>query len=139
ELLKFDNHSDWVFGAVFTVNGKRLLTGSRDKAMKMIDASSGQFIDDINKLLEPVLCIARHPREDVVVYGGESGSTRIYKIAENQGRTAANNDVNLIKEFERLPGPVHAVAYNADATQIAVGGSHTEVRIYNVKDPKEAK
>src|SRR5439155_13659978 len=136
ELLKFDNHSDWVFGTTFTTNGKRLLTGSRDRAMKLIDASNGQFIDDINKLLEPVLCIARHPKEDVVVYGGESGSTRIYKIAENQGRTAANADVNLVKDFERLPGPVHAVAYSADGNLIAVGGSHSEVRLYNAKDAK---
>lgn len=139
EVLKFDNHSDWVFGTAFTRNGKRLLTGSRDRAMKLIDATSGQFIDDINKLLEPILCIARHPKEDVVVYGGESGSTRIYKIAENQGRTAANNDVNLIKEVERLPGPVHAVAYSADGNLIAVGGSDSEVRLYNVKEPKDAK
>ena len=136
ELLKFDNHSDWVFGATFTLNGKRLLTGSRDRAMKLIDASNGQFIDDINKLLEPVLCIARHPKEDVVVYGGESGSTRTYKIAENQGRTAANKDVNLLKEFDRLPGPVHAVAYSADGALIASGGSDSEVRIYNAKEGK---
>ena len=139
ELLKFDNHSDWVFGTTFTVNGKRLLTGSRDRAMKLIDASNAQFIDDINKLLDPVLCIARHPKEDVVVYGGESGLTRIYKIAENQGRTAANNDVNLIKEIERLPGQVHAVAYSADGNLVAVGGAHSEVRLYNAKDPKDGK
>jgi WD40 repeat protein len=136
ELLKFDNHSDWVLGTTFTLNGKRLLTASRDRAMKLIDAASGQFIDDINKLLDPVLCIARHPKEDQVVYGGESGSTRIYKIADNQGRTAANNDVNLIKEFERLPGAVHAVAYSPDASLIAVGGSYPEVRLYNAKEAK---
>jgi len=136
ELVKFDGHSDWVFGTTFTMNGKRILTGSRDRAMKLIDASNGQFIDDINKLLEPVLCIARHPKEDIVVYGGESGSTRSYKIAENQGRTAANNDVNLVKEFERLPGPVHTVAYSPDGSLIASGGSDPEVRIYNSKDAK---
>jgi WD40 repeat protein len=136
ELLKFDNHSDWVFGTLWTVDGKRLLTGSRDKAMKMIDASNGQFIDDINKLVDPILCIARHPKEDVVAYGGEMGISRTYKISDNQGRTAANNDVNLRKEFERLPGPVHAVAYNADGSLLAVGGAGPEVRVFNSADAK---
>jgi WD40 repeat protein len=136
ELLKFDNHSDWVFGATFTVNGKRLLSGSRDRAMKLIDASNGQFIDDINKLLEPVLCISRHPKEDVVAYGGDMGTTRIYKIAENQGRTAANNDVNIVKELERLPGPVHAVSYSPDGNSLAVAGVNGELRLFNSKDGK---
>ena len=136
ELLKFDNHSDWVFGTLWTLDGKRVLTGSRDRAMKMIDAKTSQFIDDINKLIEPVLCIARHPKEDVVVYGGELGISRTYRISDNQGRTAANNDVNLRKEFERLPGPVHAVAYSPDGALIAIGGAGPEVRLH---DSKEAK
>jgi WD40 repeat protein len=136
ELLKFDSHSDWVFATTWTLDGKRLLTGSRDQAMKLIDASNGQFIDDINKLLEPVLCLARHPKEDVAVYGGERGTTRTYRISDNQGRTAANNDVNLQKAFERLPGPVHAVAYSADGTLIAAGGAGAEVRLFKSKDAK---
>ena len=136
ELLKFDNHSDWVFGTAFTLDGKRLLTGSRDRAMKLIDAANGQFIDDINKLLEPVQCLARHPKEDVVAYGGDLGTTRIYKIADNQGRTAANNDVNLVKELERLTGPVHAIAYSADGTALAVGGMGGEVKLFSSKDGK---
>jgi WD40 repeat protein len=136
ELLKFDNHSDWVLGTTWTGDGKRLLTGSRDRAMKLIDASSGQFIDDINKLIEPVLCIMRHPKEDVVAYGGELGVTRTYKISENQGRTAANNDVNLRKQFERLPGPVHAVAYSPDGKLLAIGGASPEVRLHDSGDAK---
>jgi WD40 repeat protein len=130
ELLKFDNHSDWVFGTTFTMDGKRLVTGSRDRAMKLIDVSNSQFIDDINKLLENVVCIARHPKEDQIVYGGEQGVTRIYKISDNQSRTAGNNDVNMIKEYERLPGPVQAIAWAPNGTNIAVGGAAPEVRVY---------
>lgn len=137
ELMKFDNHSDWVFGTAFTMDGKRLVSGSRDKAVKFIEVSNGQFIDDINKLLEGALCIARSPKEDNVVYGGENGVARIYKISENQGRTAANNDVNLIKEYERLGGPVQAIAWSANGTNIAIGGAAPEVRVYTAgKDGK---
>ncbi|HTD66275.1 MAG TPA: c-type cytochrome domain-containing protein [Candidatus Limnocylindria bacterium] len=130
EIMKFDNHSDWTFGTTFTMDGKRLLSGSRDRAMNLIDVSNSQFIDDINKLLENVLCMARHPKEDLIVYGGEQGVSRIYKIVENQGRTAANNDVNLIKAYERLGGPVQAIAWSPNGTNIVVGGADPEVRVY---------
>ena len=137
ELMKFDNHSDWAFGTTFLVDGKRVLSGSRDKAMKLIEVSNGQFIDDINKLLEGVLCLARNPKEDMVVYGGDNGAARIYKISENQGRTAGNNDVNLIKEYERLGGPVQAVAWSPNGTNIAMAGAAPEVRVFTAgKDGK---
>ena len=136
ELMRFDGHTNWVFGTTFTKDGKRLLSGSRDRAMKMIDLSNGRHIDDINKLIEPVLCIARHPKEDQVAYGGELGTPRIYKIADNQKRTAANNDTNLVRAFERQPGPVRAIAYSPDGATIAVGSRGAEVRVYAVKDGK---
>lgn len=138
ELMRFDNHSDWVLATTFTADGKRLLSGSRDKAMKLIDVANGQFIDDINKLLENVLCMARHPKEDLVAYGGDLGVPRIYRIAENQGRTAANNDVNLVRAFERQPGPVASIAYSPDGAMIAVGNMNGEVRVYRTADGSRA-
>ena len=134
ELMKFDNHGDWVLSTAFTVDGKRLLSGGRDRAMKLINVANGQFIDDINKLLESVLCMARHPTEDLVAYGGDLGTPRIYRISENQGRTAANNDVNMVREFERQPGPVCSIAYSTDGNSIAVGNVDGEVRIYKTND-----
>lgn len=136
ELLKFDNHSDWVFRTTFSLDGTRVLSGSRDRAMKLINAQNGQFIDDINKLIEPVLCFSRHPSKDQIAYGGELGNARIYKISDNQQRTAANNDNNLIKELERQPGPVYAIAYSPDGERVALGGAGTEVRVYQAADGK---
>jgi WD40 repeat protein len=136
ESMKFDNHGDWTFGAVFSHNGKRVLSCSRDRAMKLIDASSGQFIDDVNKLLEPILCFARHPKEDKIVYGGELGTPRVYRISDNQNRGTGNTarDDNLLREFERQPGAIHAVSFSAGGSRIAVGGNFPEVRIYRVDD-----
>src|SRR2546430_12662036 len=55
--------SDWVLATTFTVDGKRLLSGSRDRAMKLINVGNGQFIDDVNKLLENVLRSEEHTSE----------------------------------------------------------------------------
>jgi WD40 repeat protein/mono/diheme cytochrome c family protein len=136
ELLKFDNHSDWVFATAWTTNGARLISGSRDRAIKLIDAKSSQFIDDINKLLEGVLCFARHPTADIVAYGGETGGSRTYKISDNQGRTVANTDSNFLKEFERMPGPVQAIAYAPDGKSVCVGSIGGEARVFNTEDKK---
>jgi WD40 repeat protein len=130
ELMKFDNHSDWVFNTAFSADGKRLLSGSRDRAMKLINIENGQFIDDINKLIEPVLCFSKHPKQDQVAYGGELGNARIYKISDNQGRTDANKDNNLVKEFERQAGPVYSIAFSPDGNHVAIGSTGNEVRIY---------
>ena len=118
------------------VGHARLLSGSRDRAIKLIDAASGQFIDDINKLIEPVTCLARHPKEETVLYGGGEGGLRIYRAKENQERTDANNDVNLVRDFERQPGPVQAVAFNPEGTLAAAAAPNGEVRLYNPTDGK---
>jgi WD40 repeat protein len=136
ELVKFDNHSDWIFRTAWMAEGKRLLSGSRDRAMKLIDVASGQFIDDVNKLLEPVSGMARHPKEEWAAYGGADGGVRIYKTKENQERTAGNNDVNLVREFERQPGAVQSVAFSPDASLLAVGSTGSEVRVYQTADGK---
>jgi len=42
--------------------------------------------------------------------------------------------VNLVREFERQPGPVCSIAYSPDGNSIAVGNVDGEVRIYKTSD-----
>ncbi len=129
EIMRLDQHNDWCLATCFTNDGKRIVTGSRDQAMKLSDLMLGQFIDDINNPLEPLICMAKHPKEDKVLYGGAMSKARIYKISDNQGRTAARTDNNKIREFEQQPGPVHSVAWSADGKQVCLG-SVREARVY---------
>src|SRR5258707_6450145 len=129
EIMRLDQHTDWCLATCFTLDGKRIVTGSRDQAMKLSDLMLGQFIDDINNPLEPLVCMARNPKEDKVLYGGAMGKARIYKISDNQGRTAARTDNNKLREFEQQAGPVHTVAWSADGKRVCLG-SIKEARVY---------
>ena len=131
--MEFKAHADWVLATVFTLDGKELVSAGRDKALKLIDAAQGRFVDDINNPLEAVVSLARHPKEEKVLYGGDLGNARIYKISDNQARTAGRNDTNRLKEFERQPGPVTAVAFSPDGKAAALG-SVGEVRVYDADD-----
>ena len=131
-VTDFRAHADWVLATLFTLDGKTIVSGGRDKAMKLIDVETGRFVDDINNPVEQILCMARHPTQEQVLYGGDLGVPRIYKISDNQGRTSGRNDTNLLVTFERQPGPVSAAAFSPDGTRIAVG-SIGEVRVYDAK------
>ena len=137
EMLDFKAHADWVLGTEFTHDGKQLVSASRDKAMKLIDLDSGRFIDDINNPLESCISLAIHPKEEQILYGGDLGQARLYRISDNQGRTSGRNDTNLLQTFERQPGPVSAVAFSPDGSHIALA-SVGQVRIYDVNDGNKA-
>lgn len=128
-LTEFKAHADWVLATCFTLDGKQMVSGGRDKALKLIDVASGRFVDDINNPLEQILCMARHPSQDSVLYGGDLGTARLYKISDNQVRTAGRNDANLLTTYEKQPGPVNAVAFSPDGTRVALA-SVGEVRVY---------
>ena len=132
ETMRCDNHLDWVFATAWDRDGSRLVSASRDKAIKLIDPATGHLIDDIAQPREPLLCLARHPAEDLIAFGGDNGQVRLHKIAPRGGRLAEgdNKEESEVREFERLPGAVNALAFTGDGKLLAATGSHGETRIW---------
>ncbi|HEV2471878.1 MAG TPA: c-type cytochrome domain-containing protein [Chthonomonadales bacterium] len=136
QVLKFDNHSDWVFATTFSMDSKNLISASRDEAIKLTLVSSGSFIDDINTHTSPLDCLVRNPKADQVICGGADGIPRLYKIFRTEARTMNMEDHNLLRAFDRQPGPITALAFSPDGSAIAVGSESSVVSIYSVADGK---
>lgn len=135
EALRVDQHSDWVFSTAFSVEGKHLITLGRDGSIKLIEAATGSFIDDIGKNYGELKVLARNPKSDQVLIGGDERVPRLYKIFRTQARDMNYTDFNLLKAFEIQPGgPISALAFAPDGGTIAVGGSSGEVRLYGAAD-----
>jgi WD40 repeat protein len=136
QVLKFDNHSDWVFGTTFSRDSKNVVTTSRDRAIKLVELATKNFIDDINYQVYNggYYAVARNPMTDEVAVGGDEGIIRYYSIFKKQARTMNREDYNLLRTFPKLPEPVYALAFSPDGKLLAAGGRFDEVRIFNVAD-----
>jgi WD40 repeat protein len=135
ELFKIGNHENWVLGTVFGEDGKRIVSVSRDRAAKLTDATSGAFLENVNLLRGELAAIAREPRKEVVVVGGEDRTPYIYMMDRPKNMKIAD-DTTLIRKLERQDGAIAALAWSPDGLHIAVGGASPEVTIYEAESGK---
>ena len=140
QIMRLDNHSDWVFATCFAVDPKTktldVLSTSRDQAIKLTQVDNGSFIDDINTHYTALRCLVRNPKEDQVLCGGDDGLPRLYKIFRTEVRTMNQEDHNLIRTFDKQPSTITSLAFSPDGMRIAVGCDTGMVNVYTVADGK---
>ena len=132
QIIKFDNHSDWVFATTFATDGKHLLSAGRDQAIKLILVEGASFIDDINTHTSPERCLVRNPMKDQVLCGGDDGIPRLYKVFRTAVRTMNQEDHNLLRTFDPQDGAITAEAFSKDGKMVAIGAESGIVNIYTV-------
>jgi WD40 repeat protein len=130
QLLKMNHHDSWVFGTTFSVDGTQIVSVSRDRAAKLTDVASGGFVENINQLKDELFCVARHPKKDIVLVGGEDGVPTLYLMHRPQSLVIGDTST-LIRNFERQDGSVISVAFSPDGQIVAVAGSAAEMHVYN--------
>ncbi len=136
EAMRCDNHLDWVFGTAFTNDGLRLATVSRDKAAKLIDIASGHLIDDVNRSRDPLICLTRHPIENLMAIGGSEGKIRLFTMEPRGGRLSEgdNKEESFVREFEHMAAPIQSIAFSPDGINVACSALSGEVRIFKTEN-----
>lgn len=135
ELYKIGNHENWVLGSIFGVDSQRFVSVSKDRAAKLIDASSGAFLENVNVLRSELNAIARHPKNDIVVLGGEDRYPYIYNMNRPKNMKIAD-DTTLIRKLDRQDGPIFALDWSSGGSRIAVAGIAPAVNIYDADTGK---
>jgi len=131
-LRKMNIHDGWVFATVFSKDGTQTVSVGRDRAAKLSYVASGAVIENINQLKGELLCLARQPKQDIVLVGGEDGVPTLYLM--HRPRSLVIGDTStLIREFEKQDGTVISVTFSPDGELIAVGSSGDEVRVYKTE------
>ncbi|MBK7926049.1 MAG: hypothetical protein IPJ98_00730 [Bryobacterales bacterium] len=115
---------------MFGVDSKRFVSTGRDRAAKLIDASSGAFLENLNLLRGELLAVARHPKQDLIVIGGEERYPYIYLMDRPRNMKIAD-DTTLVRKLERQDGAITALDWSPDGSRIAVAGASPNVNLYD--------
>lgn len=135
ELHKMGAHENWVLGTVFSADGKKVVSVGRDRAAKLTESATGAFLENVNLLRGELTAVARHPKKDIVVIGGEDRIPYVYLMDRPKNMKIAD-DTTLIRQLERQDGPIFALAWSPDGQYIAVGGASPEVTVYDAESGK---
>jgi len=130
ELYKIGNHENWVLATVFGADSKRFVSTGRDRAAKLIDANSGAFLENLNLLRGELSAVARHPKQDLIVIGGEERYPYIYLMDRPRNMKIAD-DTTLVRKLERQDGAITALDWSPDGSRIAVAGASPNVNLYD--------
>jgi WD40 repeat protein len=129
QIRKITDHDGWVFGTAFSLDGTQIASVSRDRALKLTDVVHGIFIENINALKGELVAIARQPKQDNVLVGGEDGLPVLYMMHRPHSLVIGDTST-VIREFEKQDGPVVAVAFSPDGELAAVAGGSQAINLY---------
>ena len=139
ERMRCDNHIDWVFATAFTRDGTRVVSASRDRALKLIEVETGRLVDDVNVPRSPLTCVSRHPSQDLVASGSVDGQVLLHRMEPRGGRLAEgdNKELSFVREIPRGSGSISAVAFDHAGQLLAVVSQRGEARVFTVSDGKK--
>jgi WD40 repeat protein len=132
ELYKISAHENWVLGTTFGIDSKRLVSVGRDRAAKLIDATAGQFLENVNQMHGELAAVARHPKTDVIVIGGEDRIPYIYGMDRPRNMKVGEN-ATLIRQLAAQDGAILALDWSPDGRRVAVAGAGPNVNIYEAE------
>jgi WD40 repeat protein len=140
EPRKYDLHSDWVSAVTFSVDGRLVISCSRDKTVKVMLVETGKLIRSIATSSDYVTAVAASPT--LAISGGRDRVPATYDLKASLGDVALTGSGNNVtptqpaaqytRKLEGQGGEVFDLATDAKRTKLAVAGASTEVRVYGL-------
>src|SRR5262249_8052464 len=109
EKAAYEGHGDIVFAAVFSPDGKKLASCSRDGTVKLWDLASGKELVTLEGHDRDLLSVALAPAGKSLASGGMDASVRLWDPATGKA----------IRRLETKDSPVPALSFSPDGTLLA--------------------
>jgi FKBP-type peptidyl-prolyl cis-trans isomerase/cold shock CspA family protein len=124
--LTLKGHSDAVFSVSFSPDGKRIVSGSADKTLKVWDAQTGRETLKLNGHLAIVLSVSFSPDGKRIVSGSLDKTVKVWDAQTGQETLTLNGHSRAVS----------SVGFSRDGKLIVSGGD-SSVKVWDVKTGRE--
>lgn len=114
-IRMMENHDDFIFSVAYSHNGKRIVSTSRDKTIKIWDAKTGECMFTFKHNYD-VTSAKYSPDDKIIASSSWDGTIRIWN---------ASDGICLQKTF--LSTSAFSVSFNAQGNKIAISASEKVV------------
>ncbi|MGW4774661.1 NB-ARC domain-containing protein [Nocardia sp. NPDC004278] len=115
-------HDERINAVAISADGKHIVSGSRDKTLRVWDLESGQLKRVVEGHEQEVKSLALTADGHRVVSGSFDGTVRVWNLASGR----------LEHTLQGHSGYIYAVAVTADSQRIIVGSGDRNVQVWNL-------
>jgi WD40 repeat protein len=125
-LMVQDGHFSAIISAVFSPDGKLILTGG-DTTARLWDVETGKQIQTLEEHTDRVTSVAFSPDSKRVVTGSEDNTARLWEVQTGK----------QLHIFEGHTSWVHGVAFSPDGQFVLTGSKDRTARLWDVQSGKQ--
>ena len=119
----FEGHEGPVYAVSFSPDGRKIVSGSLDRTLRIWDSATGEMLLTIKAHEGAVRAVSFSPDKSTILSGGSDGMIRLWDARSGAERLT----------FGEPSGWVHAVGFSPDGSSVISAADDRKIRLWDAR------